>query len=81
MKIETRLSRLCAWSVRCACVGLALAFCTSTFAADGTKHTIKSDWSLANSNFDNRKERIVLDFTAWNGQTQLWEQKVHSVGC
>ena len=40
MKIERRLSRSCAWSVRCASVGLALAFCISAFAADPSKNVV-----------------------------------------
>ena len=39
MKIERRLSRSFAWSVRCASVGLALAFCISAFA-DPSKNVV-----------------------------------------
>jgi hypothetical protein len=40
MRTERRLSRSCAWSVRCAIVVLALAFCTSAFAADQSKNVV-----------------------------------------
>jgi hypothetical protein len=37
MKIGTRFSRLCGWSVPCASCALALAFCASAFASDPSK--------------------------------------------
>jgi hypothetical protein len=40
MKTETRLSRVFSWSVRCAGVVLALAFCASAFAADPSKNVV-----------------------------------------
>jgi len=40
MKTGSRLSRLCGWSVRCASVVLALAFCASAFAADPSKNVV-----------------------------------------
>jgi hypothetical protein len=40
MKTESRASRSCAWSVRCATVVLALAFCASAFAADPSKNVV-----------------------------------------
>jgi hypothetical protein len=40
MKIERRLNRSCAWSVRCATAVLALAFCMSAFAADPSKNVV-----------------------------------------
>jgi hypothetical protein len=40
MRTERRLRRLCARSVRCAIVVLALAFCTSAFASDPSKDVV-----------------------------------------
>jgi len=40
MKIETRFSRLCGWSVPCASCALALAFCASAFASDPSKNVV-----------------------------------------
>jgi len=40
MKTGSRLSRRCGWSVRCASVVLALAFCASAFAADPSKNAV-----------------------------------------
>jgi len=40
MKTRSRLSRLFGWSVRCASVVLALAFCASAFAADPSKNVL-----------------------------------------
>jgi hypothetical protein len=40
MKTRSRLSRLFGWSVRCASVVLALAFCASAFAADPSKNVV-----------------------------------------
>jgi len=39
MKIRTRFSRLCGWSVPCASVVVTLAFCTSAFA-DPSKNVV-----------------------------------------
>jgi hypothetical protein len=36
----SRLSRVCGWSVRCACPVLILVFCTSAFAADPSKNVV-----------------------------------------
>jgi hypothetical protein len=41
MKTGSRFSRLCGWSVRCATVVLALAFCASAFA-DPSKNVVQS---------------------------------------
>jgi hypothetical protein len=41
MKTESNFSRLCGWSVRCASVVLALAFCASAFA-DPSKNVVVS---------------------------------------
>jgi hypothetical protein len=41
MKTRSRLSRLFGWSVRCASVVLALAFCASAFAADPSKNVVR----------------------------------------
>jgi hypothetical protein len=38
--MKSRLSRGCGWSVRCAGAVLALAFCTSAFAADPSKNVV-----------------------------------------
>jgi hypothetical protein len=40
MKTGSRLSRLFGWSVRCASVVLALAFCASAFAGDSSKNVV-----------------------------------------
>ena len=40
MKTGSRLSCPCGWSVRCASVALALAFCASAFAADPSKNVV-----------------------------------------
>jgi hypothetical protein len=40
MKTVGRFSRVCGWSVRYACVVLALAFCASAFAADPSKNVV-----------------------------------------
>jgi hypothetical protein len=40
MKIGTRFSRWCGWSVQCASCALALAFCASAFASDPSKNVV-----------------------------------------
>jgi hypothetical protein len=42
MKGQSRLSRLCGWSVRCISVVLALEFYSSAFAADPSKNVVAS---------------------------------------
>ena len=40
MKTESRSSRWCGWSGRCAIGALALAFCASAFATDPSKNVV-----------------------------------------